>query len=391
MHRPSFSSSLSYPTSSSRQVMGARIVVPLTLWIFVSLSLRYGYYGNYQLVLGPNSSRLLKASSLFVDQIQVRDKAKKGLLLYGLLDKPELSLETHWNVSNNLFVESYCRQGFSLWLNQGSRIRIKWEVQGSSYGNLVVVLIKGEHNFETLLPYPTYSHSIGFKIPTNGKGEAEYIVEEDDSYFIGVVNLNPQSITAKMRVGVSSKIYDTTKSKTSCSTTNGFCRLKLLFPNTHYVVLTTPNNGGIEAWYVELSYVARLVTYIAILGLVVIIVFLILKYLGACERERAVEEETETRTTTLTETDPLLPEKEVTTIYGTSEEDPESGLCGTSEELYDGKICAICYDERRNCFFIPCGHCATCYTCAQRIVDGESKTCPICRRVIHRVRRMFST
>lgn len=80
------------------------------LLLAVSLSLRYGYYGNHHLVLGPNSSRLMKASSVFVEQIQVRGDANKGLLLYGFLEKPELSLETNWTTSNYLFVEAYGRQ-----------------------------------------------------------------------------------------------------------------------------------------------------------------------------------------------------------------------------------------------------------------------------------------
>jgi len=84
-----------------------------------------------------------------------------------------------------------------------------------------------------------------------------------------------------------------------------------------------------------------------------------------------------------TETDQLLPRKALSLLfsYGTCNKDLESGNCstsssssssssdgknGSSEELYDGKICVICYDEERNCFYVPCGHCATCYVCAQR-------------------------
>lgn len=42
------------------------------------------------------------------------------------------------------------------------------------------------------------------------------------------------------------------------------------------------------------------------------------------------------------------------------------GSSSQEEDLYDKKVCVICYDEQRNCFFVPCGHCATCYVCAQR-------------------------
>lgn len=52
--------------------------------------------------------------------------------------------------------------------------------------------------------------------------------------------------------------------------------------------------------------------------------------------------------------------------YGTNKDDLESGSSSSSEDLYDRKICVICYDDQRNCFFIPCGHCITCHTCAHR-------------------------
>lgn len=98
------------------------------------------------------------------------------------------------------------------------------------------------------------------------------------------------------------------------------------------------------------------------------IVCLLFKYIGGCENERV--EEAEAAETTESETDPLVSTKEVPCLYGAmeeeEEEDSEMGLNRGSNDLYDGKICVICYDERRNCFFVPCGHCATCYACAQR-------------------------
>lgn len=62
------------------------------------------------MLLGPSSSRLMKASSLFVRQIEVKDNDKKGVLLYGFVEKPELSVETNWTVSSYLIVGSYGRK-----------------------------------------------------------------------------------------------------------------------------------------------------------------------------------------------------------------------------------------------------------------------------------------
>lgn len=263
---------------------------------------------------------------------------------------------------------------------------MRWEAQASSLGQLEVSLIKGDRKHETLIPTSSSSsdaHAL-FE-PTDGR-EAEYLIEEDDKYYIGIVNTNPRSIIMKMNLNVSSKMYDTTKSKSMCSTINGSCQLNLGFPNTQFVTVTTPNNGDLGEWHVELSFVARVVTYIAILGFVVTVIFLILKYLGVCDGE--THEVAGVRE--VTEAVPLMPEKPFRLPYGTGdEEDPDSGSSSSSEDLYDGKICVICYEEPRNCFFVPCGHCATCYNCAQRIMDGDSKVCPICRRLIHKVRKLL--
>jgi hypothetical protein len=153
---------------------------------------------------------------------------------------------------------------------------------------------------------------------------------------------------------------------------------------------------------------------------------MIIKYLGDLD-DRGIEGEVGE-----TETNPLWPTKTVPITYGTCGEDLESGNSSSegssnnnsnsSEDLYDGKVCVICYDEQRNCFFVPCGHCATCYVCAQRyrsivvkffseyvsvcfnlnllrkkyslffyrIFNEENKTCPVCRRFIGKVRKLFA-
>ncbi|KAK3016884.1 hypothetical protein RJ639_005899 [Escallonia herrerae] len=409
MYRPVFAPIRHHHQSQGWQETVARLLVPLTLWIF-AVVLRYGYYEDYRMVLGPSSSRLVGASSLFVKQVEVRDD-KKGVLLYGFPENPELSLETNWSVSNYVSVGSYGRKGYSLWLNKGSSIRLRWNAQTSIFSQIYVSLVKGtlslvqtpdiqvhsiwdlllrsitwERRFETLQPDSKSSvdaHTLNQAIDGS---EAKYSIEEDDRYYIGIINSNPRSIIMTLSVNVLSKMYDTTKAKTMCSTISGSCRLNLPFPNSQFVVVTTPPNGDLGGWYVELSFVARFVTYVAILGFIVIIIFLMWNYFGACDAESHQEE---FPVQEISETYPLLPEKTFRTPYGTGEEDEESGSSSSSEDLYDGKICVICYDMPRNCFFVPCGHCATCYDCAQRIMEAESKVCPICRRLIHKVRKLI--
>ncbi|XP_042062886.1 baculoviral IAP repeat-containing protein 8-like isoform X1 [Salvia splendens] len=78
--------------------------------------------------------------------------------------------------------------------------------------------------------------------------------------------------------------------------------------------------------------------------------------------------------------------------YGTNEDDIESNgdksRTSSSDDLYDGKICVICYDDQRSCLFVPCGHSITCYTCAKRLIIEEMKSCPMCRTDIDKVRKL---
>ncbi|GMH16449.1 hypothetical protein Nepgr_018290 [Nepenthes gracilis] len=398
MFSPGFSSAV--PPVQWRDCW-TRLLAPLALWICVSMSLQYGYYGNYRMVLGPSSSRLVKASPLFVKQIEVRDEDKKGALIYGFNDMPELSSEANWTISKYLIVGSYNSQGFSLWLNRGSRIRMRWEAHDSNLNHLQVVIIKGEREFETLSPNAVNSPDrLSSNNLTDGE-EAEYVILEDDKYYVNVINRNQRSIIMTVNMNVTSKIYDISKASSMCSTVdNGSCRLNLIFPNTRFAILTTPSNGDLGGWYIDLSFVARVVTYIAILGVVVIIIFLILKFLGACDGDESEAAQPRRQEVVMVpersggrESEPLIPEKSTSLTYGTvdDEVDPESGSSSSSDELYDGKICVICYDQPRNCFFVPCGHCATCHGCALRIMEGENKVCPICRRPVHKVKKLITS
>ncbi|AES59366.2 ubiquitin-protein ligase, putative [Medicago truncatula] len=365
----------------------AFFIATFTIYLF-STSILYGFYGDARLILGPSSSRLIQSRSFFVDQIEVTNEytnANNDIHLYAFNEKPELNSEINWTTSKFLVVEAYSRKGISLWLNEGSTICLRWEAEASSLNKLEGIVIKGEKRFEKLEP-------------NNGK-RAEYIVEEDDRYQIGILNMNARNIILTLHINVSAKIYDTTKATNKCSTRNGSCKLDLFFPITYYLVLTAPKNGNDDddAWFVEISFMARVFSYIILLGVFMIVIFMILKCLGADYGEiHNVAEAQE-----VTETEPLMQPNPVT--YGTNIfHEKEETNSDVSEELYDEKLCIICFDEQRNCFFVPCGHCATCYDCAQRIMDEESnstltdqianpksKVCPVCRRVINKVKRLF--
>ncbi|KAJ9177325.1 hypothetical protein P3X46_012558 [Hevea brasiliensis] len=162
--------------------------------------------------------------------------------------------------------------------------------------------------------------------------------------------------------------------------------------------LATTNADSVTEWWTAFVFLARLSAYIAVLALTMLVVFLIMKYITDTGDESSSDE-----VGSATETNPLRQGKAMAFTYGTCNIDLESGCCNASSgdnnsssskkasaELYDAKLCVICYDEERNCFFVPCGHCATCYICARRILNEENKVCPVCRRFIGKVRKLFA-
>jgi hypothetical protein len=66
------------------------------------------------LILGPSSSRLIKTSSLFVQQIEVTNNYittnNDDIHLYAFNEKPELSSQINWTTSKFLVVEAYTRK-----------------------------------------------------------------------------------------------------------------------------------------------------------------------------------------------------------------------------------------------------------------------------------------
>ncbi|KAE8656028.1 isoflavone 2'-hydroxylase-like [Hibiscus syriacus] len=171
-----------------------------------------------------------------------------------------------------------------------------------------------------------------------------------------------------------------------CSLLNAMNLPKLHHDDSRFMILSSEDDQ--VEWCYALSFFARLATYVAILAVMVVVIVLLLKYLTELGDENGDREDA--RATTESETEPLRPEKVIPITYGTCEDDVETGSCSSGEDLYDARICIICYDEQRNCFFVPCGHCATCYDCAQRIYDEENKVCPVCRRIIGKVRKLFA-
>ncbi|XP_009616362.1 E3 ubiquitin-protein ligase APD1 [Nicotiana tabacum] len=159
------------------------------------------------------------------------------------------------------------------------------------------------------------------------------------------------------------------------------------FNYSQYEILVSLNQGDQDQRQAAFEYILNVIVYSSVILVLLMVAALLIKLLGVCEGEMARNDAVRR------ETDRLISKASASLSYGTCDEDDlESGncsRCSSSEDLYDENICIVCFDEKRNCFFIPCGHCATCHACAKRITEEENKNCPICRRVIRRVRRVL--
>lgn len=123
--------------------------------------------------------------------------------------------------------------------------------------------------------------------------------------------------------------------------------------------------------HVVVEYAMRMAIYAGLTAVFLMVIALIVKLMWSCDEEEAGAGGEAARAT---ENSRLLSKEEaVFTSYGTSGEDLESGSSSSCEDLYDGTICVICYDDQRNCFFIPCGHCVACHACAQDFQRGKQE------------------
>ncbi|GBG73800.1 hypothetical protein CBR_g17139 [Chara braunii] len=70
-------------------------------------------------------------------------------------------------------------------------------------------------------------------------------------------------------------------------------------------------------------------------------------------------------------------------LHLVDEESDEEGAIG------DGELCCVCLTRRRQAVFLQCGHRSCCFRCAMVVAEQPSACCPMCRRVITGVVRVY--
>ncbi|KAM1749021.1 hypothetical protein ACFX12_009941 [Malus domestica] len=380
------------------------IVVLLTFWFFVSMTLILGVYGSSILELGPNSSILLQPNPFFVQSIKVEELniSSPGPVLYGFYSTPPLDtlpLGPKCVLSRCQLI--LIRQEWIYYLNAGSQMSISYSVNSPSF-SIFLIIAQGKEGLAQWLEEPTYPNtSLSWNL-IHGSGMIEQDLSKSSTYYVSVGNLNAEDVEVQLNITVNALLYNTNSAYYKCTFTDESCTLKILFPEGNEAVLTTPGpeQGTPSAnQYVKLSYGPRWATYIVGIGGMTVLMFLAFNFLNKCNEDGIRVRHDEFRS----ERAPLLSYKDDDqSSWGSSydsasndEGDLEDFLAGEGKMSRDGesnntrRLCAICFDAPRDCFFLPCGHCVACFECATRIAEAAA-TCPICRRNIKKVRKIFT-
>ncbi|THU74781.1 hypothetical protein C4D60_Mb04t37040 [Musa balbisiana] len=435
--RPSISYriGISITDASSRQARDdawSCLVILLTFWFFASMTLILGFYGSSNLVLGPNSSRILRANSWFVQDIQVKaeEELRHVPTLYGFLEPPPLDVLTTWSENRNVSMPSNFHQarldgcffrviiafrmlvsitgecglhdaGMDILSQRGCSSRdylqreITWHIpiDPCHRARLKQILIKhpdliantfvlGKDDLVQWIERPSHPNTTLSWSLIHGNGKIQQTIDKPSDYYIAVGNLNNIEIQVQLTFRIQAVLYNTTGAYYKCSLHHRFCALKLSLQRANVAILTTPAPDPtmqISEWYVKLSYGPRWITYFAGSGLMTLMIFMAFQIFSSLQCD-SQENTTHQTTEVTTERRPLLANKDDDSqSLGSSyesvshdEEDIEEQPATGPELLKDGEInnsqelCAICCDAPRDCFFLPCGHCAMCFTCGTR-------------------------
>ncbi|XP_061343005.1 E3 ubiquitin-protein ligase APD2 [Gastrolobium bilobum] len=379
-------------------------VVIFTFWFFVSVTMILGVYGSMTIVLGPESSIVLQPSALFVQYVKVENlEAKPGPILYGTYRYPPLDVVSNWVQTRNVSLPSDSHKEWKYYLNRGSEVNISYRLSSGS-SSIFLVIAEGAEGLSEWLQDPTYPNTTLSWNVIHGTGMITQEIFKSSSYYVALGNLD-EEVEVELNLRVRALLHNTTNAYYKCALTSSPCSLSIFFPEGNAAVLVSPGpqqNTSDNEWCVKLSYGPRWVTYIFGIGGLTLLMFWAFNFLNKlqCGREDRAGVRSDG---TAPQRAPLLSCKDDDwgSSYDSLPQDEEDldFLTGGSLDvklLGDGetsnntrRLCAICFDAPRDCFFLPCGHCVACFACGNRIAEADG-TCPVCRRNMKKVRKIFT-
>ncbi|KAL1193642.1 E3 ubiquitin-protein ligase APD1 [Cardamine amara subsp. amara] len=359
----------------------------LVVWLFVSFYVIEILYGPKNVWLGPNSSILVEPSSIFIKSLQVKEleESKPGLMLFGFSKSPSLDVYVNWSESR-MFTISNSYKGWAYYLNQGTTLNISYNVkpQGSS---VQLVVDEGiQEVSQSLLNNPTYRDTYWSWNLIQGSGLIELDINKSSSYYLAVANLQRKDVEVELDIDVRAVLYNTTSSFYNCTFSNGECTFNAMSLLGDYVVVTSPAPSQAQGvsiedeWYIRFSYQPRWISYF-IISVVVICFTLVAIHFSERLQPRtqllANKDDDSSSTGSCNES------------FADDDADLEEFIGNEGEASKSNRgLCAICCDAPRDCFFLPCGHCVSCYQCGTKIEEAGG-SCPICRRAVKKVKQIY--
>ncbi|KAF4401474.1 hypothetical protein G4B88_001668 [Cannabis sativa] len=207
-------------------------------------------------------------------------------------------------------------------------------------------------------------------------------ISKSSSYYVAAGNLNSEDVEVKLKIRIRASQYDTSEAYYKCNISEGPCSMQILFPEGNAAVLTNLGPDQVAAGpklYVKLTYGPRWATYIVGIGSMTMLMLFLFNFLDKCHSTR---DGTGGHNEVIQpERHPLLSNKDDDlsswgSSYESVSQDEEDLAIGSIEgkSIEDGensnntrRLCAICFDAPRDCFFLPCGHCVACFECGTRI------------------------
>ncbi|MED6193955.1 hypothetical protein PIB30_023971 [Stylosanthes scabra] len=399
-------------SSAVREDAWSCFAVVFTFWFFVSVTIILGVYGSTSLMLGPETSIVFQPSPLFVQYLTVENlEEKPGPIVYGTYRYPDLDVITTWIETLHVTIPSDTHQEWIYYLNTGSEVNISYHLSSES-SSVLLVIADGAESLTQWIEYPTYPNSTLSWNVIHGTGMITQKIYSSSSYYIALGNLD-EVVQVELNLTVRAYLHNTKNAYYKCAlASSSSCTLGIFFPHGNVAILTTPGpqkNASENEWYVKLTYGPRWITYIVGIGGLTMLMygaFNLLNNLRCAREERAAGA---IQNGTAPERGPLLSRKdddlsswgssydsvsqddddlEFPAVGGSAEGNKSVGGNGESSNNTQ-RLCAICFDAPRDCFFLPCGHCATCFECGTRIAEAAG-TCPVCRRNMKKVRKIFT-
>ncbi|CDY07747.1 hypothetical protein BRARA_C01923 [Brassica rapa] len=372
--------------------------VVIIFWFFVSMAMIVGVYGPRNVWIGPNSSILIEPNTIFVQSVKVKelDDSKSGLELFGFYTSPPLDVVVNWSESRLASVSHNSYKEWPYYLNKGASLNISYRVKPEGR-SLRLVVDEGTDSYQLLEEHASQNTALSWNL-IRGSGMIEVKISKSSSYYVAVANSNVKDVEVELDIDVRAILYDTKQSFYKCTFSNGECTFNAMSLVGNSIVLTSPapTQGASveEEWCIRFSYQPRWTSYVVGTGLVTCFMLVAIQLWKRlqCDGEEIDQTQNDSARTRL-----LVNKDEDGSSMGSSNEsfaaddaDLED-FTGNEGEASNStrRLCAICFDAKRDCFFLPCGHCVSCYQCGTKIAEAAG-SCPVCRRTMKKVKRIYT-